>query len=133
MLSSDGDAALVAKKGRFLVARVTVSVADRKRAGFVVLRAKTGRADRGDHGQKLLERHVKIEETTLAEDPSIVVEDLIRDHQGEARKRRDRRKTPRLFDAWQPDCGGVLEISTLGTVTFISERNYFTSGTSRHE
>src|SRR5208282_2025870 len=46
----------------------------------VVLGAQPCRTDRGDHGQELLERHLEIEKSTLAENPAVVVEDLVGDH-----------------------------------------------------
>src|SRR5882762_3569117 len=46
----------------------------------VILRAEASRTHRGDHGQELLERHLEIEEATLAENPSVVIQNLIRDH-----------------------------------------------------
>src|SRR5271169_4729155 len=46
----------------------------------VVFGAQPGRTDGGDHGQKLLERHLEIEKSALAENPAVVVEDLVGDH-----------------------------------------------------
>src|SRR5579863_2146409 len=112
------------------------SVASGKGTAFVVFRAEAGRADGGNDRQKLLEGHVQVQETTLAEDPSVVIEDFIRNHQRQARERRDRGKSPRLFDVRQFSRGHVTNpFAALagGIVTLISQRNDFTSGASRHE
>src|ERR1700722_3985384 len=46
----------------------------------VVFRAQSGRAYGSDHGQKLLECHLEIKESAWAEDPAIVIQNLVRDH-----------------------------------------------------
>src|SRR5271163_2149627 len=46
----------------------------------VVFGAQPCGTDGGDHGQELLERHLEIEKSALAENPAVVVEDLVGDH-----------------------------------------------------
>ena len=120
----------------FEYGRASTLLGGGKGAGFVVFGAKTGRTDRGDDCQKLFEGHVQIQETTLAKNPTIVVEDFIGNHQRQARERRDRGKTPRVIDS--PRLGGRGHFDgiigdTVETVAVIPERNHLTSGASRHE
>jgi hypothetical protein len=112
-------------------ALATILFASRERTGIVVLRAETGRTDRRDHGEKLFKRHMEIQETTLAEYPSVVIENFVRDHEGKARQRRNGRKSSRIFDLGQFNS----ELSGNCTLyrAIIPERNHFSSGALRHE
>jgi hypothetical protein len=139
---SGGDATPGRSSRRFGYAAISASVTGGQSAGLVVLGAEAGRADCRDHCEKLLEGHVEIQKTALAEDPSVVIEDFIGDHHGEAWKGRDRGKAPRSFDARQFDYRRVPETlsesglsgdTVVRTVALIPERNHFTSGASRHE
>src|SRR5215472_7433552 len=62
----------------------------------IVLRAQPGGADRRDHGEKLLERHLQVQESTLAEDPSVVIENFVRNRNRQLRKSTDCRKRTRI-------------------------------------
>src|SRR5690242_8716754 len=62
---------------------------------LVVFRTESGRTDRRHHAQELLERHLKVEKASLAENPTIIVEDFIRDHQRQPRQTGDDREPTR--------------------------------------
>src|SRR6266481_2112983 len=62
----------------------------------VILRAEASWTHSGDHGQELLERHLEIEEAALAENPSVVIQNLIRDHHRQTRQCRYDGKWMRL-------------------------------------
>ena len=84
----------------------------------------------------LLKCHVQIQKTALTEDPPVVVEDFIWNHQRETREGRDRRETPRVIDSSHLDgrrhFDGIIG-DTVKTVAVIPERNHLRSGASRHE
>src|SRR5581483_3562246 len=72
------------------------SIAGYDRIALVVLGAKPGRAHGGHYGQELLEGHLQIDEAALAENPSVVIEDLVGNHQRQPRQARDDREAARL-------------------------------------
>jgi hypothetical protein len=114
----------------------TALIAGRKGAGFVVLRTQTGGTDRGDDSQELLERHMQIEEATLTEDPPVIIEDFIRNHERETRERGDRRKSSRLVDSRRLDQERIIDqffASAIDAFVVIAERHHVISGASRHE
>src|SRR5580704_4558347 len=66
----------------------------RSRPARIVFGTQRGRAHRRDNRQELLECHMEIEKSALAENPSKVVENLIGNHRGKSRRRRDRWERP---------------------------------------
>jgi hypothetical protein len=104
-----------ARRGEGCIERVTVSM----RASSLASRAECitaalgceplagARADGGDHREKRFESHIQVSESALAEEPSIVIEDLVRDHRGQRRGiRSDRELTRRPCHANRP--GGSI-------------------------
>jgi len=71
------------------------SIAGVDRVALVVFRTEPGRADSCHDGEKLLEGHLKVEKAALTEDPAVIVEDFIRNHQRQAGLAGDKRKTSR--------------------------------------
>jgi hypothetical protein len=63
------------------------SVVREGRLARIVFRAQAGRTYRRYHSQELLEGHLEIKKPALAKDPSVVVQDLVRDHHRQARQR----------------------------------------------
>src|ERR1700676_3712947 len=64
-------------------------------AALVIFRTESGRADCGYDGEELLERHLEVEKATLTEDPTVVVEDFIWNHQRKTRQARNNRNSAR--------------------------------------
>jgi len=82
------------------------------------------------------EGHMQIEEATLTEDPSIVIEDFIWNHQRESRERGNSWKAPRLVDSRGIDRERVTDQfvdRAIDAIAFIAERYHVISGASRHE
>src|SRR5882762_633117 len=77
------------------------SIAGVDRVAFVVFRTQTSGADSRHDGEKLLEGHLKVEKPALAEDPAIIVEDLVGNHEWQARQAGDDRETSRTLEIWQ--------------------------------
>jgi len=61
------------------------SVARPDWVAFVVFGTECGGTYSGHDHEKLLERHLKVEKAALTEDPAVIVEDFIRNHQRQAR------------------------------------------------
>src|ERR1700736_169230 len=68
---------------------------------LVVLRTQPGGADSRHDGEKLLEGHLEVEKAALTENPAVVIEDLVRNHQWQARQAGDDRKPSRPLQIWQ--------------------------------
>src|SRR6185437_2091719 len=81
--------------------RAGASVAGLDRIALVVFRTQSGGTDGSHDAQKLLESHLKIEKAPLAENPAIIVKDLIRNHQWQAWHAGDNRKTARRIQMRQ--------------------------------
>jgi hypothetical protein len=65
---------------------------------LVVFRTQPRRADSGHDREKLLEGHLKIEKAALTENPAVIVEDFIGDHQRHARETGDNRESARCVE-----------------------------------
>src|SRR5712671_6144448 len=74
------------------------SVAGLDPDALVVFRRQSGRADSSHDSEKLLEGHLKIEKATLTENPAVIVEDFIGDHQRHARETGDNRESARCVE-----------------------------------
>src|SRR5208337_4687657 len=61
----------------------------------IMLAAKSRGADCRDNRQKPFEGHVQIRESTLTKNPSVVIEDFVRNHRGQTGRSRSEREMTR--------------------------------------
>src|SRR5580704_16513882 len=104
-----------------------------RQSSVIVLGREAGGTHGGHHRQELLEGHLEIEKSALAEDPAVIVENLVRNHQRQARETRDDRKSARSLDPPDFRIGFRRAVSFAYQRTGFSQRHYLRSGASSHQ
>lgn len=113
------------------VTRRRVLIAACHRSRTVIFRAQTRGTDCGHYRQELFERHLQVQKPALTKDPSVVVENLVRNHQWQSRQRRNQRKPSRFLDPAR--IGSRRRQYLLADHAAITQRHHFSSGASSHE
>jgi hypothetical protein len=99
----------------------------------IVLGCEPGGTNGGHHRQKLLEGHLEIEKSPLAEDPAVIIQNLVRNHQRQAREARYDGKSARSLNPSDFRIGFSRTVSFASQRIGLSQRHYLRSGASSHQ